>query len=410
MIYVQIAAYRDPELIPTLEDCISKAKYKNDLTFGICWQSDSEDRRLDEWKTRSNFRIDEVPWQESKGLCWARSRIQKMYEGESFTLQLDSHHRFEKEWDRKLLSDLESIGSRKPILTTYAGVYDPPTNTKAGNEPFKMVADRFTPSGTILFRPHLIPNWRDLTGPVRARFVSGHYFFTIGQHCEEYAYDPNLYFAGDEISLSIRSYTLGYDLFHPHRTLVWHEYTRKGRVKHWDDHTTANKELVGAAWHERDVVSKKRLRKLLKEEENEVELGRYGLGSVRSHRDYEIYAGINFAERLLHNDTIAGKEPPSTFSTEAEWARQFARNYTLTYSWQPTDVLQADDLQFVYFGIEDANGKVLYRHDAPYDSLEALGSVQERRVQFLAGSSPARLVVWPVSRSQGWMKKTVYSL
>lgn len=91
-------------------------------------------------------------------------------------------------------------------------------------------------------------------------------------------------------------------------------------------------------------------------------------------------------------------------------AQQFARNYTLTYSWQPTDVLLADDLQFVYFGIEDANGKVLYRHDAPFDSLEALGSVQQRQVQFLAGSSPARLVVWPVSRSQGWMKKTVYSL
>ncbi|WP_075090465.1 GlcNAc-transferase family protein [Verrucomicrobium spinosum] len=162
MIYVQIAAYRDPELIPTLEDCISKAKYKNNLTFGICWQSDSEDRRLDEWKTRSNFRIDEVPWQESKGLCWARSRIQKMYEGESFTLQLDSHHRFEKEWDRKLLSDLESIGSRKPILTTYAGVYDPPTNTKAGNEPSKwsQIVSRVghypvsPPSYPKLARPH----------------------------------------------------------------------------------------------------------------------------------------------------------------------------------------------------------------------------------------------------------------
>ena len=38
MIFVQIAAYRDPELLPTIIDCVAKAKHKNDLTFGICWQ------------------------------------------------------------------------------------------------------------------------------------------------------------------------------------------------------------------------------------------------------------------------------------------------------------------------------------------------------------------------------------
>ena len=39
-IFVQIASYRDPELIPTIQDCIEKAKYPEDLTFGICWQRD----------------------------------------------------------------------------------------------------------------------------------------------------------------------------------------------------------------------------------------------------------------------------------------------------------------------------------------------------------------------------------
>jgi hypothetical protein len=44
-IFVQIASYRDPELLPTIKECISKAKYPERLTFGICWQH-SED---DEW-------------------------------------------------------------------------------------------------------------------------------------------------------------------------------------------------------------------------------------------------------------------------------------------------------------------------------------------------------------------------
>ncbi len=39
-IFVQIASYRDPELLPTIRDCIDKAKYPENLTFGICWQHD----------------------------------------------------------------------------------------------------------------------------------------------------------------------------------------------------------------------------------------------------------------------------------------------------------------------------------------------------------------------------------
>src|SRR5947209_1202487 len=124
MIFVQIAAYREPELLPTILDCIAKAKYKSDLSFGICWQRDEEDRSMDEYRGHKNFRIDEVPWQESKGLCWARSRIQGLYNGEEYTLQLDAHHRFEQDWDAKLLQYLERTGSPKPIISAYAGVYE----------------------------------------------------------------------------------------------------------------------------------------------------------------------------------------------------------------------------------------------------------------------------------------------
>jgi hypothetical protein len=36
LIFVQIASYRDPELVPTIKDCISKAKNPENLVFGIC--------------------------------------------------------------------------------------------------------------------------------------------------------------------------------------------------------------------------------------------------------------------------------------------------------------------------------------------------------------------------------------
>jgi hypothetical protein len=410
MIFVQIAAYRDPELVPTIQDCIANARYKEDLRFGICWQRHEDEHDLDAFRDNKAFRIDTVPWNESQGLCWARSRIQGLYEGEDYTLQIDSHHRFAPDWDVHLLKCMELTGSPKPIITTYAGMYEPGSNQKLGVEPYSMVADRFTPSGTILFRPHTIKGWEQLSKPVRARFVSGHFFFTTGKHCEEYKYDPNLYFAGDEISLSIRSFTLGYDLFHPHRTYVWHEYTRKGRTKHWDDHSVTNKALVGAAWHERDLISKKRLRKMLQEEDNDAEIGEYGLGQVRTHGDYERYAGINFGSRRLHKETVQGLEPPCTYVDEHHWEKAFLSDYRLAMEWKVEDIEPCDDYQFIYFGIEDESGNVLYRYDAAASSPETRRLNQCKEVQFSAASKPAKLVVWPVSRTKGWLKKVTYTL
>jgi len=315
MIFVQIAAYRAPELLPTIRDCLAKADFPDDLRFGICWQTDAEDRSLDSVLGSDRFRIQRVPWHENRGLCWARSEIQKLYGGEEFTLQLDSHHRFEQGWDRFLLESFENCGSAKPILTSYAGVYEPGKSETPSSGPFKMVADRFTPSGTILF--------------------------------------------------------------HPHRNVIWHEYTRAGRTKHWDDHTRKQAEApIEKPWHERDTLSKRRLRKMLREEENDEDIGIYGLGTVRSHADYERYAGIDFGRRLLQRETVEGSEPPCTYRDESQWEAGFLHEYRLPLKWRASSIERCDDLQFVYFGVEDTCGEVLYRHDAPAHSPEANGQVE----------------------------------
>ncbi|MEI9895486.1 MAG: GlcNAc-transferase family protein [Chthoniobacter sp.] len=410
MIYVQIAAYRDPELIPTIEDCLAKAKYPNDLTFGICWQKAEDDHSLDRFANERRFRIDTVPWHKSQGLCWARSRIQGMYEGEDYTLQIDSHHRFVPEWDVRLLEYLELTGSRKPILTSYGVSYNPKSPLPVPSAPYKMLAKGFTPGGTIIFHPDCIHEWQQLAKPIRARFVSGHFFFTLGGHCEEYKYDPNLYFAGDEISLSIRSFTRGYDLFHPHRTVIWHEYTRQGRRKHWDDHVPQNQELVDRTWHERNGLSLKRVRKLLREEKNDEDIAGYDLGTMRSHRDYELYAGIDFAGRRLHRDTWRGAEPPSAFVNEEEWAKAFLMDHQVTLRWEPEHLDQCEDLSFIYFGVQDGMGREIYRYDAKPDSPEASKQIAEKRIQIRAADKPAKLVVWPMSKSRGWLRSKVYRL
>jgi hypothetical protein len=396
-IFVQIASYRDPELLPTIRDCISKAKYPENLTFGICWQRD-ENESMGEFTNDPRFKILEYHWSWSKGLCWARSEIQKLWDNEEYTLQLDSHHRFLQDWDTELIEMMKMTGSEKPIITSYAGMYRPSDNQLLNVEPYKMVASNFTPGGTILFRPHTIENWQTLDKPIPARFVSGHFFFTIGNHCEEYKYDPNIYFAGDEISLSIRSFTLGYDLFHPHKTVVWHEYTREGRTKHWTDFNTENLStgVVEKPWWEMDNDSKRRLRHMLQEEDNNIDLGIYGLGEIRTHRDYELYAGINFKERMLHPNTIKGINPP--INDETEWYLKQKEVYDLEL-----EIPYTENFKFIYIGVEDENGDVIYRHD--------LTTYQEKlNVKIESYEKPRKWVYWVNDINGEWSTRLDYLL
>lgn len=414
-IFVQIASYRDSELVPTIRDLIAKAANPKALTFGICWQKD-ETESLQEFAKDKRFRVIDVPWAESKGLCWARSLIQPLYKNEEWTLQLDSHHRFAENWDKELIGMAKQVmpESPKPIIGSYAGMYEPATNKLLNIEPYKMVADDFTSHGTILFRPHAIPNWEKLNYPVRARFVSGHFFFTIGKHCKEYKYDPEIYFAGDEISLSIRGYTLGYDLYHPHKTLVWHEYLRKHRRKHWDDHVEENqkKGVIPKLWHQIDADGKKRLRQMLKEEHNGLDLGVYDLGNKRTHAEYEKYAGIDFANKRLQQATVDGIDPPTPYVSDEQWENSFSRITSLNLRWENDHVDKADDYDFWAICIEDRNGEVLQRADLNWDNGKEQLTFNKNNldVKIKSVRKPHKWVLWPHSKSKGWLKRMDYDL
>ena len=104
-IFVQIASYRDPELIPTIKDLIEKASKPENLKICIAHQYAEEDEwdRLDQFADDGRFTVIQIPYQESQGTCWARNEIQRHYNGEDYTLHLDSHHRFLKTGTQSVL-------------------------------------------------------------------------------------------------------------------------------------------------------------------------------------------------------------------------------------------------------------------------------------------------------------------
>ena len=83
-IFIQVASYRDPELVPTILDCIANAKQPKRLHFCIGWQHDgTEDIKA--IKKLKNVKILDIPHTDTKGACWVRHKIQQHYKGETYT-------------------------------------------------------------------------------------------------------------------------------------------------------------------------------------------------------------------------------------------------------------------------------------------------------------------------------------
>jgi len=400
-IFISIASYRDPELLNTIKDCIANAKNPKNLVFSICWQKD-ENEKLDEFKNDPRFKIIEVPYQESKGTCWARSQIQKNYDGETYFMQLDSHHRFVKDWDEKcikMIKDLQKKGHKKPLLTGYVSSFNPSNDPAERIQiPWKMNFDRFIPEGAVFFLPASIDDFKTRTLPIPARFVSAHFIFTLGKWCKEVPYDPYYYFHGEEINLAVRSYTWGYDLFHPHIVVVWHEYTRKGRSKHWDD---------VKEWGEMNKTSHQRNRKLFEMdgEKKDIKFGKYGFGKKRTVEDYERYAGINFKKRAVQRYTIDNNLAPNPplFSKELEesWLKIFKHCIDVRYEDVPEK-----DYNFWCVAFKDKDGKDVYRKDADKEEIERMFNDPDKYCkiwrQFHCEEVPHSWIVWPHSVSKGW--------
>ena len=303
-IFVQIASYRDPELIPTVLDLVEKAKNPESLRIVIAWQHD-DNETLEPIKHLIEY-ID-IPYVESKGVCWARNLIQQKYNGEEYTLQLDSHHRFMQNWDEQLIemyNQCKEMGSDKPLITGYLPHYDP-DKEEFLQEVWKMNLEKFMDEGPMFFIPEPLTETYD--NPIPSRFYSGHFAFTDGEFSRLVKHDSNYYFYGEETNIGVRAYTHGYDLYHPNKIIAWHYYTREKRPKHWDDHI-----IEGSDWSKLDNDSTNRHKKLFGMDGFDKLIDSiYNFGNVRTIEDYETYAGIRFKDRYISEYTQNNFLPPN---------------------------------------------------------------------------------------------------
>jgi hypothetical protein len=411
-IFVQIASYRDPELIPTIKDCIEKAKFPQNLVFSIAWQHSPDDKwdDLSEYLNDSRFKILDISHLKSEGVCWARNKLQLQYDNEEYTLQLDSHHRFAENWDTELIKvykKLKKAGYKKPLITGYIPSYEP-TNDPKGRviEPWVMNFDRFSPEGVIHTMPATIDDYKERDLPIPARFYSAHFAFASGKFVKEVPHDPNLYFHGEEHSISARAYTWGYDLFHPVKTVVWHEYTRRDKKKQWDDVTS---------WPTKNEGAFVRVRQLFYMEPRTQDFGPYDFGPVRTLEEYEKYAGISFQRRAVQQYTLDKKLPPNPPLSEEEYEKSFVKWFKHCIDVGYDRVPEKDyDFWAVAFHRENTStdpneDTTLYRKDADKNEIDSFFRDPDHYCkiwrEFETSIPPKYWVVWPHSISKGWCER-----
>jgi hypothetical protein len=300
-----------------------------------------------------------------------------------------------------MLLDLQNKGYEKPLLTGYVSSYNPQNDPEGRvRVPWRMVFDRFIPEGAVFFLPETIPNWETLTEPIPSRFYSAHFCFTLGNFSKEVQHNPEFYFHGEEISIAVRSFTHGYDLFHPHKVVLWHEYTREGRTKQWDD----DKE-----WYKKNEKSHLLNRKLFGMDGNKQEghNGKYGLGKERTLRDYEKYSGVLFEKRSVQEYTLQKHYPPNpVILDEKEWENSFLKTIKYEIKLNKSNFTENDyDFWAVIF--HDENNKELYRKDENEQEIIRLLSNDEVVIkrEFLSYSEPKSWTVWAHSKSKEWLDK-----
>lgn len=411
-ILIHLPAYREPELIPTIKSALENAEYPDRLVFGICRQYNPDDKfdNIDEYRNNKQFKIYDMLYTEAKGLPYARSIInEKLLTDEDFVVQLDSHHRFDKNWDSTLIRwyyDLKNEGYN-PLICGYLPYYNPFKDPEERvMEPWLSEAASFYPHGTIFIRPTGIPNWQSLTKPFPARFLSGHFCFGPNKWAKEIRHDPDIYFSGEEINLTVRSFTHGYDLFHPHRCIIWHATMREERngMLIWDDQ---NKRGDVMWWKQQDIARAK-IRQLLRTEDNGFDLTGYDIGTARTLRDYEKYAGIHFKRRSFQKYTKENKFPPNpVIENEEEWENSFMFSFYHLVTIERHQ-LPANDYKTILVAFDDENGNSIhsiYINDHRLQKFLTEGTPIHYEEMFMTDKKPYRLVFWGVSDKRGWAER-----
>lgn len=293
-IFISIASYRDPELQNTIRSAIDNAVYPDELYFAVVLQEFEKKEPDLSWVP--NLSIIKMHPRDARGAGFARAKAMSLYSGQEYFLQIDSHTRFEKNWDLLILDQYEKAQdiskNKKIILSSFPPPFHVESNSKV-SFPTKSKEHPSTPMKQV---PHLNRRneWtakrvefsdKTMKYPEQSSTVLAGFLFATGNIVNDIPYDPDISFFGEEICFAMRAWTRGWDIYSPSIKIVYHFYSRANYDKIWKD-----RNIRKLSWKEIESLSKEKQKRVL----CGIEEGVYGAGKYRHLKLFERFCGVDF--------------------------------------------------------------------------------------------------------------------
>jgi len=323
-IFIGIASYRDFQCRQTVETLFNRAANPKRLRVGVVDQvvvgedvacNDpikpcEEDPEQALCKYKDQVDVYTVEAQLSVGPVFARHLGYRLYRGEYYATQSDAHVSYTTNWDTDIILQLESTHNEMAVLSTYLtdvqGSIDKDGNSKRDTRP--IMCNTYYEGGpqglhlrhgsqperqpSIHGVPQLQPWWA-----AGYSFSRGHFVVNV-----PYDYLQPMIFQGEEMSIGIRGFTVGYDFYAPERSVCFHHYATgknknvRNKVKHfWENGQRyagsgkkAMKRLLGIVHMNPEVDPN---------EWEHIDTDRYGLGGVRTAEKFYYIFGIDVVKK-----------------------------------------------------------------------------------------------------------------
>ena len=246
----------------------------------------------------------------SVGPVFARHLGYRLYRGEYYATQSDAHVSFTTNWDEDIIQQLEATHNEMAVLSTYLtdvqGSIDKNGNSLRHTRPIMCVTYyEGGPQGLHLrhgSQPEMPPSIQG-TPQLQPWWAAG-YSFSRGHFVVNVPYDylQSMIFQGEEMSIGIRGFTVGYDFYAPERSVCFHHYAtgknakKRNKVKHfWENGAKyagtgkkAMKRLLGIVHMNPEVDPS---------EWDHTDMERYGLGGVRTPEKFYETVGIDVIKK-----------------------------------------------------------------------------------------------------------------
>lgn len=231
-IFISIAAYNDPQLVDTIKSALDNALSPENIYFGIALQYYKEPdlSMFDNVKTIS-YNPDTRP-----GIVRVRHNISKLYSGQTYYLQIDSHYSFAPGWDKELIDWFKKISKDQNTKKIMILPLEPYVDGVMASK-FKLHLEHSQDGESLVCHPHPVnsklPDYEEYHEIPFARV--GQIFFP-GEWIDDVGFDQFSHTIQEIFYFSYRTIMSGYKVFQLNKKIMWQ----------------SDAEYYKVAWHGKD--------------------------------------------------------------------------------------------------------------------------------------------------------------